>query len=88
MSGPFLHIGKDSPLFYHQQVSWRQRTIEAVYRNEPEEIHFASCFTISTMDVKKLRTMLVETIQSTTEVIKPSREEKLYSICLDFFEVH
>jgi uncharacterized protein (TIGR02147 family) len=85
--GPFLHIGKESPLFFHQQISWRQRAIDSIYRNTPDEIHFASCFSLSTSDVDKIRSVLTASIERTTEIIRPSKEEKLYSICLDFFEV-
>jgi uncharacterized protein (TIGR02147 family) len=85
--GQFLHIGKDSPHFYHQQITWRHRAIDSINRNDPEDIHFASCFSVSRADVKKLRTLLSNAIEKTTDVIKPSREEQLYSICLDFFKV-
>lgn len=83
----FLFINKDSPLFSHQQSFWRQKAIESIYQNNPEDIHFASIFTISEMDLKKVKEILLSSIEDSTEVIKPSKEEKLYSICMDLFEV-
>lgn len=83
----FLFINKDSPLFSHQQSFWRQKAIESIYENNREEIHFTSIFTISKADIKKIKEILLNSIETTTEVIKPSIEEKLYSICMDFFEV-
>ena len=83
----FQFINKDSPLFAHQQNFWRQKAIEAIYRNNTEEIHFSSIFTLAERDVKKIKDILLKSIQDSTEVIKPSKEEKLYSICMDFFEV-
>jgi uncharacterized protein (TIGR02147 family) len=85
--GAFLHISKDSPLFFHQQISWRQRAIDSVYKNRPDEVHFASCFSLSAKDVDRIKALLSQTIETSTEIIKPSKEERLYSICLDFFEV-
>lgn len=83
----YLFINKDSPLFAHQQIFWRQKAIEAIYHNNPEEIHFASIFSVSEKDIKKIKDILLKSIEDSTELIKPSKEEKLYSICMDFYEV-
>ena len=84
----FLFINKDSPLFSHQQNFWRQKAIESIYKNKKQDIHFASLFTISESDIKKIKDILLKSIEETTEVIKPSKEEKLYAICMDMFEVN
>ncbi len=83
----FLFINKDSPLFSHQQSFWRQKAIESIYKNNKEDIHFASLFTVSVSDIKKIKDILLKSIEETTDIIKPSKEEKLYSICMDMFEV-
>lgn len=83
----FLFISKESPLFSNQQSFWRQKAIESIYQNDPEEIHFSSIFTISETDIKKIKKILLTSIEDSTQIIKPSKEEKLYSICMDFFEV-
>lgn len=83
----YLFINKESPLFTHQQNFWRQKAIESIYQNNPEDIHFASVFTLAEGDVKKIKDILLKSIQDSTEVIKPSKEEKLYSICIDLFEL-
>lgn len=83
----YIFINKDSPLFPHQQVFWRQKAIESIYKNKHDEIHFASIFSISESDIKKLREILLKSIEESTEIIKPSKEEKLFSICMDLFEV-
>jgi len=83
----YLLISKDSPLFSHQQSFWRQKAIESVYQNNQDDIHFASIFSISESDIKKVKEILMNSIEKSTEVIKPSKEEKLYSICMDLFEV-
>ena len=83
----YLFINKESPLFAHQQNFWRQKAIESIYQNNHDEIHFASIFTLAEKDIKKIKEILLKSIEDSTEVIKPSKEEKLYSICMDFFEV-
>jgi uncharacterized protein (TIGR02147 family) len=83
----FLHIDSASPLFMHQQVIWRHKSIESIYRDNPSDLHFASCFSISFKDLERIKDLLGQAIQDTAQIIKPSKEEKLFSICLDFFEV-
>ena len=87
VKGAFLHISRTSPMYFHQQAFWRQKAIESVYKNSDSELHFASCFSVAEKDLKKIRDILSQSIEASTEVIKPSKEEKLYSICMDLFEV-
>ena len=83
----FLFINKESPLFTQQQSFWRHKAVEAIYNNNKEDIHFASLFTVSESDIKKIKDIILKSIESTTEIIKPSKEEKLYLICMDLFEL-
>lgn len=85
--GKYLFINKHSPLFSNQQSFWRQKAIESIYQNNLDDIHFSSIFTVSESDLKKLKNILLKSVEDTTELINPSKEEKLYSICLDLFEV-
>lgn len=87
VKGPFLHLEKDSPLINHHHTIWRMRAIQALAIERQNDIHYASCFTVSEEDAQKLRSVLSETIAQMTEVIKPSKEERLYSFCLDLFEI-
>lgn len=87
LGNSYMFINKDSPLFSHQQSFWRQKAVESIYQNKPDDVHFASVFTLSEVDVAKVKEVLLKAIESTTEIIKPSKEEKLCTICLDFFEL-
>ena len=84
--GAFLHLSRNSPLFYAQQNFYRHKAIESIFRNSDEDLHFASCFSISESDVKKVKDVLLSAIEKSTNIIKPSKEEKIYAICMDYFE--
>lgn len=84
--GAFLHLNRNSPLFYGQQIFYRHKAIESIYKNRNEDIHFSSLFSISENDVKKIQSVFLDAIEKSTQIIKPSKEEKLYSINLDLFE--
>lgn len=83
----YIFINKDSPLFTHQQSFWRHKAVESLYRNNPDHIHFASVFSLSESDVRQVREILLAAIEKSSAVIKPSKEERLYAICMDYFEV-
>lgn len=83
----YMFINRKSPLFSSQQVTWRQKAIQSIYQNKENHVHFSSVFSISKEDEEKIRKLLLQTIENSTEIIKPSKEEKLFSIGIDFFEV-
>ncbi len=87
VTNQFIIVNKDSPLYIQQQSFWRNKAIDSISNKDMDEIHFASVFSLSEEDVRKVREILLKSIESSTDVIKPSKEEKLYAICMDFFSV-
>jgi uncharacterized protein (TIGR02147 family) len=87
VTGPFLHIGKDSPLINQHHYNWRTQALKSLAVEKESDLHFASCFSISKEDMAKLKSMITRHIQESAEMIKPSKEEKLMALCIDLFEV-
>lgn len=86
-TGRFLHLEKDSPLISQHHTNWRMRAIESLNLEKNQDLHFSSCFTISESDLEKLRLMAAQFIETSADLIKPSKEEKLVAISFDVFEV-
>jgi len=53
----------------------------------PEDYHYSGVVTLSQEDMGAVREILVKALQKSVEVIKPSREEKLCVLAMDFFEL-
>jgi len=86
-----LHLDKRSPLIIQHHTQWRLKAIEALtetHASEKEEsVHYSLCFSVSEADAAVLKNQFASFIQRCSEIIKPSQEEKLYSMALDLFEV-
>ena len=87
VSGPFLHIEKNSPLINQHHYNWRTQSLKSLAVEKENDLHFSSCFSISKDDMNKLKLMVTRHIQESAEVIRPSKEEKLMALCIDLFEV-
>jgi uncharacterized protein (TIGR02147 family) len=87
VKGPFLHLEKSSPLSISHHTNWRIQAIQSMANEKEFDLHFSSCFTLSEDDVKKIRTKISNYIEQLSDVIKPSKEEKIYCLNMDYFEV-
>jgi uncharacterized protein (TIGR02147 family) len=83
-----MHLGNDSSSLSRHHTNWRMQAIQSFDReNADEALHYSSVVSISEVDAQKIRSLLVKAIENTKALIKPSKEEELYSFCLDFFQV-
>lgn len=82
-----IHLEKDSPLISKHHTNWRMQAMRALEQMKLDELHFSSVFTLTEQDALKIREILVEAIESSVGIIKVAKEEKLFSMTLDLFEV-
>jgi uncharacterized protein (TIGR02147 family) len=86
--GPtIMHLGNDSPLLNKHHLNWRLQTMLHIDHASRDDLHYSSVITISEKDFHKVRELFVKTLESARTVINVSPEERLYSLCLDFFEL-
>lgn len=90
----FLHrkqqqilLSSDHPMVKKHHVNWRVRALSALDREGSKDLHYSYVVTISENDSLQLRSFLVESIQEFLRRAAPSKEEAIYSFCLDFFEL-
>lgn len=81
-----VHLPADSPHFSKHQVNWRVRSIQALEQLSREKtLHYCGAITLSKADVEKIRKVLLEAIERTEAIYRPSKEEVAYAINMDFF---
>jgi uncharacterized protein (TIGR02147 family) len=78
-------LGNDSDLIYKHHTNWRNQAIESLEREDVFDLHYSAVVSISSADRAKIKDILLEVIQKNLELIRDSKEEDLYSICIDFF---
>jgi uncharacterized protein (TIGR02147 family) len=80
-----LHLGADSAFVQGHHIHWRSQALQSVEKNMPDDLHFSTVFAIAHDDFKKIKEILVSSIESARAVIKPSESEQVCAITLDFF---
>lgn len=53
----------------------------------PHDLHYSSVVTLSTKDVTTVKERIVDAISEVKEIVRASKEERLHSFSVDFFEV-
>jgi uncharacterized protein (TIGR02147 family) len=82
-----IHLSKDSPHIQRHHTNWRLRATQSIDLNTDTDLHFSSVVSMSKNDIIKVREIFIKAIAEARSIVKDSSEEKLQSICVDFFEV-
>jgi hypothetical protein len=54
---------------------------------QDDNFHYSSVVSVSKKDAIRVREHLMKALVEMTEIIKPSKEEELVSLCLDMFHI-
>jgi uncharacterized protein (TIGR02147 family) len=80
-----IFLPADSPLVKNHHANWRLRALELVDPANKQDLHITSVVSISEEDGKLIREKLLAAFASVNQIVRPSKEEELFTICLDFF---
>lgn len=82
-----IHIGSESPFISKHHSNWRMRAIHALDRSKKENLHYSSAMSLSKDAAEKIREILLQSIQSTEPIIKEAKDECVYALTMDWFEI-
>jgi uncharacterized protein (TIGR02147 family) len=77
----------DHPLISKHHTNWRVQAIKSLELQSPRDLHYSYLVSLSENDALQIRSLLVESIQEVLRRAAPSKEEAIYSFCLDYFEI-
>jgi uncharacterized protein (TIGR02147 family) len=81
-----VHADKESAELWHHLFNWRQKALEN-YKTSDEGVHYTGVHSLSKADYQKLRQMVLDFIAQSNALVKPSKEEELACVNLDFFQL-
>ncbi|MNY59358.1 hypothetical protein D3C86_1957950 [compost metagenome] len=61
--------------------------MQGLEQEKLNELHYSGVVSLSSSDILKIKDQLLETIKKNIDVIKDSKEEELYCITIDFFDL-
>jgi uncharacterized protein (TIGR02147 family) len=82
-----LHLEKDSPILTQHHSHWRLRAIEAIQTSKPDNLHYSGIMSLSRDDYEWVREKLALLLEEVVDRLGPSKDEKLATLCFDFFQV-
>jgi plasmid maintenance system antidote protein VapI len=86
--GPaLLHLEASSPHISRHHQNWRLQAFRR-YENPPaKDLFYTAPITLSEQTAEKIRQNILKMIGDMTTAVKDSPSEKLYCLCLDWFEL-
>ncbi|MFG1499402.1 TIGR02147 family protein [Halobacteriovorax sp. XZX-3] len=85
-SGKSIHLPFESWLNTPHQMAKRIQVLDIIAKEEPNNIHYSSTFTIDEKDFLPLKEKILKLIQSTQDDIKESGTEVVCGLNIDLFE--
>ena len=82
-----IYLSKGSPQIQRHHTNWRLQAIRSIEINHNVDFHFSTIVSMAVADVQIVKEILIKAIEQSRAVISESQEEKVQSICIDFFGI-
>jgi len=87
MGANFIRLGNDSPWISKHHANWRNRAINNFDQEDIYDLHYSGVYTLSQEDVLKIKNLYLDSIKKNLEIVKDSKEERMYVLNIDFFNL-
>lgn len=85
--GPtMVHLGSQSSLLPRHHQNWRLRAFDRYEHQRPDDLAYTAVVTLSEEDAERIREKALQFISDSVKQIEGSPSEKLYCLCVDWFE--
>ncbi|MCO5143829.1 MAG: TIGR02147 family protein [Oligoflexia bacterium] len=81
------HLGKNSKFIERHHQNWRLQAMQSIEKKREKDLHYSSVITLSEKDALRIKELLIQSLEKTAEIIQPSKDEKIFSLCMDLFEL-
>jgi uncharacterized protein (TIGR02147 family) len=85
-----MHLGADSSMISKLHANWRLQALQSLERpisTATPDLHYSTVLTLSHEDAKRVRETLLRAIDETERIFRPSPEEVVYCVDIDWFRV-
>lgn len=83
----YIHLPRQSPLIGKLHANWRIKTLSVLERQRQDDMHYSGLVTLAEKDVATVREILKRALANAIDVVKPSKEETLCVLAMDFYEL-
>jgi len=82
-----IHLPADSPLVTKHHSNWRLQALQSMDSFHPSSLHYSSVMSLSQEAIEKIRTILLQAIETSEPIIKEAKEETVCVLAMDLFEI-
>ena len=82
-----LHLTKESPLIGVHHSHWREKAVEASRNSKADGLHYTLIQSHSLDDFDRIKQEFLKSVDRARDIMRPSPNEELTCISLDFFRV-
>lgn len=82
-----LQVSSEHHMVNRHHANWRMRALSSLDKESSTDLHYSYVVTLSESDALRIRSILVKTLEDVMRRATPSKEESIYSFCLDYFEL-
>lgn len=82
-----IRIGNDSHHIRKHHTNWRIKAMESLDREGINDLHYSGVVSLSESDVVRIKDTLLTQLKENLNLIRESKEEKLYVLNIDFFNL-
>lgn len=79
-----VHLTNDSWMATIHHINWRMKIADRIQFKNQEDLHYTGIHTLSRSDFKKIKDQLLESLVKVDKVIRPSSEEELGCLLIDW----
>lgn len=82
-----IHLDKSSPLLNLFHTNTRVNVIKLLSQTVESDLHYSGYFTMTPQTAKKIKEILLNSVEECDQLITDSKDEKLYILAMDMTEI-
>jgi uncharacterized protein (TIGR02147 family) len=87
-AGPVrIHLPSDSPLISKHHANWRMQAVSSLDHQRPKDMHYSLIMSLSEDAAEKIKNILLNSVQEIEPVLKLAKDETVYALNMDLFNV-
>jgi len=80
-----IHLDRKSPLINKHHTNWKIEALKSLEKSNPQDMHYSSVIALSKKDAEKIKEVMLKSLEDIEIILRPSPEEEIYGVSMDFF---
>ncbi|MGE3260724.1 MAG: DUF4423 domain-containing protein [Bacteriovoracia bacterium] len=81
-----IHLDREDPLIGLHHRNFRSLATHELEDIKSESLHYSAAIALSRADAERIRALFLEAVSQAESILRPSPEETVRVLCVDFFE--